>query len=135
MQIGVFYFPVDYGINITELAVALEEPVEEGPPVGIGQGPEDCLVAHRSGSYVTVRSHVKGRSASHAVRNPATNEAAGHPKCPRVESATTRPPTRYCPGITIGGSPVPPGVVSCGAFSAATPATLGDAIEVPAAHE
>jgi len=25
MQIGVFYFPVDYGINIAELAVALEE--------------------------------------------------------------------------------------------------------------
>src|SRR6202162_1817173 len=25
MRIGVFYFPVDYGINITELAVALEE--------------------------------------------------------------------------------------------------------------
>jgi len=25
MKIGVFYFPVDYGINIAELAVALEE--------------------------------------------------------------------------------------------------------------
>src|SRR3954470_3126423 len=25
MKIGVFYFPVDYGINIPELAIALEE--------------------------------------------------------------------------------------------------------------
>ena len=25
MEIGVFYFPVDYGINIAELAAALEE--------------------------------------------------------------------------------------------------------------